>query len=149
MDKTCVCSQREMCSDFLDAVEEVVRQARGIMGRRPTGRHLHGACHCHMPATCGNIAWHVFHGVAKAVHDKICPSCGQFAIEAISALHDLVNQKLGKPMYNPANFRHIAQYYAKAVAKAVEQPVTVRAGPRGSTAKLGGISGHTLLTRQG
>ena len=69
-----------------------------------------------IPETCGPSWWGIFHGVARAIRDDGCSSCGDEAVDLVSAMHDLVNQKLGKPLHDADNFQGIASRYAEAAA---------------------------------
>ena len=55
----------------------------------------------------GPFAWRLLHDWAQAVHDEICPSCGEFAISAARAVHDVVNVELGKPVQYPDDLRKL------------------------------------------
>lgn len=61
----------------------------------------------HSPADIGPVYWSRLHQWAEEFKAAVGDSCGcgEFAVKAVSALHDLVNAKLGKPLYAPENFR--------------------------------------------
>ena len=58
-----------------------------------------------IPEVCGPVWWGSLHAIAAEIRDKGCSSCGQEAVELVSFIHDLTNLKLGKPIYDPANFQ--------------------------------------------
>ena len=92
-----------------------------------------------VPEVCGPLAWSMLHKWAEAVHDDMCPSCGEFAIGAASALHDVVNIKLGKPVRNPevlvnvlGVMNHMASQVgiAPAIAAVAQSPIAELAATR-------------------
>ena len=52
------------------------------------------------PEIAGPFAWAQIHAWAQNLHDHVCPSCGVPAIKMVSAMHDVVNAKLGKPIHD-------------------------------------------------
>ena len=64
-----------------------------------------------IPDVCGASWWAMLHGWARAIETDGCSPCGGFAVKAARALHDLVNAKLGRPLFDQKNFREIAQLY--------------------------------------
>ena len=54
-----------------------------------------------IPEVCGGFWWAQLHSWAKNIRDDGCSSCGQFAVEAARAIHDIVNSHLGKPIQHP------------------------------------------------
>lgn len=75
-----------------------------------------------IPEICGPSWWAMLHGWAKAIETDGCPSCGGFAVKAASALHDLTNIKLGKPIHDEDNFLELAGYYTNAALKLYGEP---------------------------
>jgi len=69
--------------------------------------------HTDMAQTCGPFWWGAMEGVAAAVN---CPPCRSQAQAMVSAMHDLVNLKLGKPVYNSQVFQQVAQEYSRGLA---------------------------------
>ena len=67
----------------------------------------------YVPDVCGPSWWRMLHGWAEAIRDEGCPSCGEFAVQAVSALHDLVNLKLGKPLHDRDNLAEISELYCR------------------------------------
>lgn len=86
----------------------------------------------YVPDICGPSWWAVLHGVAQAIRDCGCSSCGEWAVKAMHAIHDTVNWKLGKPVRYPGHLKEVASAMAKAAAS-VEKPSVLRQGrgPRG------------------
>ena len=74
----------------------------------------HGDQGVYIPDVCGPSWWRMLHGWAEAIRDEGCPSCGEFAVQAVSALHDLVNLKLGKSLHDRDTFVEISELYARA-----------------------------------
>lgn len=80
------------------------------------GQNESGEDIVHVPDVAGPLAWGTLHSWAQSVHDWMCPICGDFAIRATRALHDVVNVKLGKPVLDQANLEEIAGVFASAAA---------------------------------
>lgn len=53
------------------------------------------------PDKFGPSWWFAFHDLASKVP---CPSCREEAVSFMSFFHDVINQKLKKPLYNKENF---------------------------------------------
>jgi hypothetical protein len=74
-----------------------------------------------VPDVCGSSWWAMIHGWAEAVRDAGCSTCGQHAVQFVSAMHDLVNVKLmaegdkAKRVHDPENFMSVARRYHEAV----------------------------------
>lgn len=83
----------------------------------PWQRDAQGNDMVSIPEICGPSWWAMLHGWAKAIETDGCPSCGGFAVKAASALHDLTNIKLGKPVHDEDNFLELAGYYTNAALK--------------------------------
>ena len=62
----------------------------------------------------GPCWWRILHSWAEAIRDEGCGSCGEFAVGATVALHDLVNVELGKPVWDRRNFVDFAAAYHAA-----------------------------------
>ena len=56
----------------------------------------HGDQGVYVPDVCGPSWWRMLHGWAEAIRDEGCPSCGEFAVKAVNALHDLVQPQAGQ-----------------------------------------------------
>ena len=78
----------------------------------------HGEHNVYVPDVCGQFAWSILHKWAEAVHDDMCPHCGEFAIAAARALHDTVNIKLGREPLFPDNLMMFSQIISNAAADA-------------------------------
>lgn len=74
-----------------------------------------GSIDIYKPEVAGPFAWAQLHSWANNIRDFICPTCGEFAVKAARALHDLVNLKLGKPLKTPDEFAFIAGLFARAL----------------------------------
>lgn len=61
------------------------------------------------PSTFGPKYWAAFHTLAK---DIPCAGCRGFAEKFVVYMHDIVNKKLGKKIYDQANF----DYFNKAIS---------------------------------
>lgn len=59
------------------------------------------------PTVFGPVYWNAFHDLAKRVP---CPGCRSFAEKFISYFHDVVNVKLGKPLFDSANYNEMKLY---------------------------------------
>ena len=86
-----------------------------------------GERYVYAPDVCGPLAWDMLHRWAGAVHDSMCSTCGEFAINGAKALHDSVNAKLGKPIHDLENLREVAGIMQAAaagelVAEAAQEP---------------------------
>lgn len=68
-----------------------------------------------IPDICGPSWWAMIHAWAESIRDAGCASCGEFAVKAVSALHDLVNIHLEKPLHDAPNFLEIADHYLEGV----------------------------------
>ena len=77
-----------------------------------------GEEYVNIPEVCGPVWWANLHSIAENIRDHGCASCGGFAVDAIGALHDAVNVKLGKPVRDPANLAKFAHIYEHAAAVA-------------------------------
>lgn len=61
----------------------------------------------HNPNVFGPKYWFALHDIVDRIP---CPSCREEAIPLMSFVHDFVNQKLKKPLYNPTNFyKHVSE----------------------------------------
>jgi hypothetical protein len=67
---------------------------------------------------CGPSWWGALHGVVDSIS---CESCRDHGQDLMSAMHDFVNIKLGKELYDPVNFRHVADEYHKAAHPGMAQ----------------------------
>ncbi|MDP2661733.1 MAG: hypothetical protein Q8R28_13480 [Dehalococcoidia bacterium] len=67
-----------------------------------------------IPDVSGPFWWAQLHAWAENIRDVGCPTCGEFAVKAATALHDVVNNHLGKPIQHPANLREIAAAFEQA-----------------------------------
>jgi hypothetical protein len=56
------------------------------------------------PAVFGPKYWEAFHSLA---HQIPCQACRGFAEKFIIFFHDVVNKKLGRPVYDQANYNAI------------------------------------------
>lgn len=65
-----------------------------------------------VPDVCGSAWWGALHGVVSAIN---CSHCRGEAEKLMSALHDYVNWKLGKPLFNRRNFISVALWYLDAL----------------------------------
>lgn len=65
-----------------------------------------------IPEVCGPVWWHILHSVAEGIREKGCKSCGQEAVDFVAFWHDVVNQKLGKPLHDASNFRRTLRHLA-------------------------------------
>ncbi|MCI0440768.1 MAG: hypothetical protein L0177_16805, partial [Chloroflexi bacterium] len=61
----------------------------------------------------GPYTWGLLH---FAVESFPCPACAEDGKKLIRAIHDLVNWRLEKPMRYPANFRKIAEEFARVAS---------------------------------
>ena len=77
-----------------------------------------GDRYVHVPEVCGPLAWDMLHRWAGAVHDSMCPTCGDFAIKAARAVHDTVNVKLGRPVQYPDDLAEVLETMQLAAAEA-------------------------------
>ena len=67
-----------------------------------------------IPDLCGAYWWAQLHSWAENIRTVGCRPCGEFAVDAAVALHDVVNHHLDKPIQDPANLERIATYFADA-----------------------------------
>lgn len=58
------------------------------------------------PSVFGPKYWAAFHDLTSKIP---CGTCREFAERFMTFFHDTVNLKLGKPLYDPANFAEISQ----------------------------------------
>ncbi len=65
-----------------------------------------------IPEVCGSVWWANLHSWAENIRDAGCSSCGVFAVDMAVAMHDLVNDKLGKPIRDQANLDRFADLFA-------------------------------------
>ncbi len=77
---------------------------------------------CSIPDAAGPSWWASFEGIARAIRDAGCESCGREALRLVSLIHDLVNVELGRPVFDPANVKHFASRYAYALEMAGGAP---------------------------
>ena len=79
----------------------------------------------------GPCWWRILHSWAEAIREEGCSSCGEFAVGATVALHDLVNVELGKPVWDRRNFVDFAAAYHAAAEEVlgmhVDKPAMGRA----------------------
>lgn len=121
MPEACSCDQAIHCMDFIQAMQIALDDAREQLGAVDHAGHADGEfCNCNMPETCGPVAWKILHAWADAVHDQICSTCGGFAREAATAVHDMVNAELGKPVQDPEN---LARFCGRVRTIEATQPV--------------------------
>lgn len=59
------------------------------------------------PQVFGPKYWSAFHALAAMVP---CPDCRQDAIPLEVFKHDIVNRKLGKPLFDPANWKKQVEF---------------------------------------
>jgi len=76
---------------------------------------------------CGGSWWAALHGVVQAIN---CPPCREHGQRLMSAMHDLVNHKLGRPLFDPNNFARVAGEYAEAAGAAAKAELWAAAGGR-------------------
>lgn len=112
----CTCNSKHLCGDFLSEMEGLLRNLRS-QGHAATGHTEGRDCLCPMPATCGPSVWAVLHGAAKAMRDKVCPSCGTEAVRLLRGLHDVVNVRLEKKVMYPADLKHLNLMTHRAMEK--------------------------------
>ena len=62
-----------------------------------------------VPDVCGSFWWAQLHSWAENVRDSGCASCGAFAVMAATAIHDMVNNHVGKPIQDPQNLMSFAE----------------------------------------
>lgn len=62
------------------------------------------------PDVFGSAYWRAFHKLAA---DIPCSHCRGFAEQFMSFFHDLVNTKLGKPLYDANNYNYFLQSISK------------------------------------
>jgi len=60
----------------------------------------------------GKVWWQALEATTQGMN---CKRCQQEAFSLISAMHDLVNARLGKPLFNEENFRAVAGEYARTL----------------------------------
>ena len=65
------------------------------------------------PAVFGPQYWKAFHTLA---HEVPCGFCRGFAERFMVFMHDMVNVKLGKPIYDVTNFNYFTDLIAKIAA---------------------------------
>lgn len=89
-----------------------------------------GEEYVNVPDICGRAWWGFIHRWAETIRDDGCSTCGEHAVQFVSALHDLVNIKLmgdgdkTKVVHDPENFTRVARHYHQAVHTAgLECPV--------------------------
>ena len=70
---------------------------------------------CSIPDAAGPSWWASFEGIAQAIKNAGCESCGREAIQLVSLIHDLVNVELGRPVFNKENIKHYASRFAYAL----------------------------------
>jgi len=81
---------------------------------------------------CGASWWASFEGIAQAIYNKGCSTCGADAINLINFLHDMVNVKLDRPVFDKANVKKYFPLAEKTFIKAggdkkvnLKNPITV------------------------
>ena len=79
----------------------------------------------------GPCWWRILHSWAEAIREEGCSSCGEFAVAATVALHDLVNVELGKPVWDRRNFVEFAAEYHAAAEEVLGMHVDKPAMGRG------------------
>ncbi len=67
-----------------------------------------------IPQVCGAGWWGALEGVVGSI---TCESCRTDAVKMLSAMHDLVNVRLGKGLYDPSNFSEVVQQYQAALER--------------------------------
>lgn len=58
------------------------------------------------PTVFGPKYWEAYHNLTSNIP---CGTCKEFAVRFMIFFHDVVNLKLGKPLYDPKNFAEISQ----------------------------------------
>ena len=100
------------------ASRSVHSHAAGARQAVPWERHSEtGEQFVNVAEVSGPCWWRILHSWAEAIRDEGCSSCGEFAVGATVALHDLVNVELGKPVWDRRNF---VDFAAKCHAAAEE-----------------------------
>lgn len=61
--------------------------------------------------TCGASWWKALDVAVEAIN---CPSCKEEAKSLLSGMHDLVNLRMGKPLYDAGNFAKVLGLYKLA-----------------------------------
>ena len=72
---------------------------------------------------CGSSWWKAFEGIVAAIN---CSHCREGAEALLMAMHDVVNYKLEKAIFNQENLRMVAEYYQMA-ADGVTAPAQAQA----------------------
>ena len=62
-----------------------------------------------IPEVCGGYWWAELHSWAENIRDHGCASCGEFAVMAAQAIHDVVNSELGKPLQHTEAITNLAR----------------------------------------
>lgn len=58
------------------------------------------------PVVFGPKYWAAFHDLTNRIP---CGTCKEFAVRFMIFFHDLVNLKIGKPLFDPTNFAEMSQ----------------------------------------
>ncbi|MEX2599273.1 MAG: hypothetical protein WD533_06420 [Dehalococcoidia bacterium] len=148
MAKACSCSQSLHCGPFLERMANVISEARDGLRKRPIGYPDGDGCLCDARQLCGPVAWGVLHQWAEAIESEICPVCGEEAKRLAVFMHDLVNAKLGKPLYDADNFRDICGMVHEAEAAQGAPPGSVLAVIEDQLATMGQLSPAAELPRR-
>jgi len=75
---------------------------------------------------CGASWWASLEGIAQAIYNKGCSVCGADAINLINFLHDMVNVKLDKPVFDKDNFKKYFPLAEKTYIKAGGKKVNLK-----------------------
>lgn len=105
------CNTRELCGPFLARVGRFVEELRQQERTEPAKQ----GGWCDMPHSCGPTAWALLHETVAAFRDEVCEQCGGEAVRLMAFLHDLVNQRLGKPLHDPGNYSKLAAEVAMTI----------------------------------